>query len=354
MVSSAVCLTAGDDLEWSIVSEFGTHLYPSVIVATATFKPDEDEEPAEDVLGDPMGMLGAAIVAPQDDAKVKVTVESDKLIKPSSITVDLPEEGKEYWVYPVLRYDYDTLLRVRQPFPEVVSIKVSVDGGEPEEKQERMVARSVNDCPFGIMHEDGDYTPLDVMFAAYVNENHPIVDEILSEALNSGEVEAFAGYQGDADAVLKEMEAVWNVLKRRGFSYSSITQPSVYDDSVYAQHVRLIGDSVKTAQANCVDGTVLLASVFMKLGLKPFLVSIPGHMFLGVYLDDEESDFACIETTMLSSSTFEEAVKAGNESFREHEDGLLDEDSENPSYSLVDIAEARQVGVLPLREPGSE
>lgn len=352
MLLSVLPLTAGEDLEWSIVSDFGTHLYPSVIVSTSTFK--TEEEPAEDVFGDPMGMIGAAITAPHDGAKVKVTVESDRLIKPSTLTVRLPDEGTEYWVYPVLRYDYDNLLRVRQPFPEVVTVKVSVDGGEPEEKQERMVARSVNDCPFGIKDEDGEYTALDVLFAAYVNENHPVVDEILSEALNSGDVEAFAGYQGDADAVVAEMEAVWNALKRRGFSYSSITQPSVYDESVYAQHVRLIGDSVKTAQANCVDGSVLMASVFMKLGLKPFLVTIPGHMFLGVYLDEEGSDFACIETTMLSSSSFQEAVEAGNASFREHEDHLLDEETDNPDYALIDISEARELGILPLREPGSE
>jgi len=342
-----------EDVEWGLVSEFGESLYPSIIISTSTFKPD-DEETDETVFGDPMGLIGVSIVAPRDGAKVKVEIESQKLIKASTIEAELAEEGTEYQLFPVLRYEYDALLKVRQPFPEVVTARVSIDGKPVGEKQERFIARSVNDCPFGVSDEEGNYTSLDILFAAYVNENHPVVDEILGEALNSGDTKAFAGYQGDADDVLREMEAVWNVLKRRGFSYSSITRPSIHDETVHTQHVRLIGDSIKTAQANCVDGSVLLASVFLKLGLHPFLVTIPGHMFMGVYLDEEGNDFACIETTMLSSSSFEEAVQAGNEQFQEHEEKLTSEDNDDPDYAVIDMTEARAAGILPLREPQAE
>ncbi len=345
-------LSHAEDVDWSVLSEFGDDLFPSLIIATSTFKPEEDDN--EQVFGDPMGMLGVSIVAPSDHARVRVEVESQKLIQTSAIEVSLPNEGEEYHIFPVLKYDYDSLLKVRQPFPEVVTVRVKVAGKDAGEQQERMVARSINDCPFGIVDEDGEYTSLDIMFAAYVNENHPVVDSILAEALNSGDTKGFAGYQGDRDDVLREIEAVWNALKRRGFAYSSITRPSVQDASVYAQHVRLIGDSVKTAQANCVDGSVLLASIFLKLGLDPFLVSIPGHMLLGVYLDSDHSEFACIETTMLSNSSLSEAIETGNTTFKEHEDELTDEHSQNPEYAIVDVSEARDSGILPLREPGAD
>lgn len=341
-----------EEVDWSIVSDFGDDIFPSLIIATSTMKSDAEED--ETVLGDPMGMLGVGITAPWDDAVVRVEVESQKLIRPSAIEVTLPKGGEDYFIYPLLKYDYDSLLKVRQPFPEIVSVSVTVDGEDAGTQEERMIARSINDCPFGVQHEDGDFTALDVMFAAYVNENHPVVDEILSDALNSGDTKSFAGYQGNSDEVLREMEAVWNALKKRGFSYSSITRPSVQDEAVYAQHVRLVGDSVKTAQANCVDGSVLLASIFLKLGLRPFLVSIPGHMFMGVYLDRDQKEFACIETTMLSSSSFEEAVKAGNESFREHEEQLTAEEQDNPEFALIDLVEARELGILPLREPSAD
>lgn len=352
LAASLPATASAGESEWEIASEFDEDIFPSLIIATSTFKPDEEDD--DSTFGDRMGMLGITITAPDDDTKVRVEVESAKLIRPSSIEVTLPEGGKEYAIYPVLKYDYDAMLRVRQPFPEVVSVTVTVDGEPAGEQQKRMIAHSINDCPFGVADEDGDYTPLDVMFAAYVNENHPVVDQILSEALNSGDTRSFAGYQGNADDVLTEMRAVWNALKRRGFSYSSITRPSVANQKVYAQHVRLVGDSVKTAQANCVDGSVLLASIFLKLGLKPFLVSIPGHMFMGVYLDENEEQFACLETTMMSSSSFEEAVEEGNSTFNKHKKKLTDSDNQDPEFALVDITQAREVGILPLREPRAE
>ncbi len=35
------------------------------------------------------------------------------------------------------------------------------------------------------------------------------------------------------------------------------------------------------------DGTVLLAAILRKIGLRPCLVHVPGHMFLAVDIDDE-------------------------------------------------------------------
>ncbi len=346
-------LSSGLAEDWHIVTGFGDDLFPSVIVSTATLKEDEsDKDPL--VLGDTFGLLGVALEAPEKGAKVRVEIRSRRLIEPSVFEGTLARKGKVYEIYPVLRYDYDSLLRVRQPFPEIVTVSVSLNGQSLGTKDKRMLVRSVNDCPFGMSDEDGNYTPLDILFAAYVNENHPEVDRILSEALDSGDTRSFAGYQGSADDVLHEMQAVYNALKRRGFSYSSITRPSVESDEVAAQHVRLIGDSVKTSQANCVDGSVLFASIFRKMGLDPFLVSIPGHMFVGVYLDPKGEEFACIETTMLGSNSFEEAVEAGNEQFAEHEKRLTAEDGSNPEHAIVDISAAREEGVLPLREPSAD
>lgn len=338
---------------WDTVSSFGDSLFPAVIVSTATMKPSEEEKDPT-VLGDWMGQIGVVIESPQDGAKVKVEIKGQKLFEPSTFTGRLSEEGQIYEIYPYLRYDYDSLLKIRQPMPEVVSVSVEVDGEDWGTRELRFLVRSVNDCPFGVVDEDGNFTPLDMLFAAYVNENHPVVDEILGEALDSGDVKAFAGYQGDAEAVLAELEAIWNALKERGFLYSSITQSSFHDETVATQHVRLIGDSVKTSQANCVDGSVLFASIARKLGLSPFLVTIPGHMFLGVWLDEQQNEFACIETTMIGNADFAEAVEAGNAQFAEHESKILAEDADAMGYSLVDIAEARQIGILPLREPRAE
>jgi hypothetical protein len=45
-----------------------------------------------------------------------------------------------------------------------------------------------------------------------------------------------------------------------------------------------------------VDGTVLLAAILRKIGLRPCLVHVPGHMFLAVDIDDETT--IGLETTL--------------------------------------------------------
>jgi hypothetical protein len=121
------------------------------------------------------------------------------------------------------------------------------------------------------------------MFAAYVNENHPWVDAVRLEALQTGLVRNFTDYQaGDPKEVIRQVFAIWNVLQRRGICYSSATTPSAYSGIVYCQNVRLFDESITYKQANCVDGSVLMAAILAKIGLLSYLVVVPGHMFVGI------------------------------------------------------------------------
>jgi hypothetical protein len=46
--------------------------------------------------------------------------------------------------------------------------------------------------------------------------------------------------------------------------------------------------------------------------LDPYLVTVPGHMIMGVYLNEEHREQLEIETTMAGASPFEDAVKVGS------------------------------------------
>ena len=338
--------------EWTLDAGIHGKLYPSMIVASSTLLVDPEDRSPND-LGDHMGFVGVTICAPEDNARVVVAVESGKLIKESRFEGRLPRKGEIYNVYPILKYDYDKMLSVRQPHPEVVTARVSFDGGKTfSEKSQRVVVCSINDCVFGFLDDDGDVVNTSFLFAAYVNENHPVIDQLLREALDTQGVDSFAGYQKDHAGVAAEIEAIWNVLKKRGFRYSNVTRASMESALFGAQHVRLLGDAIKSSQANCVEGSVLFASILRKLEMKPFLVSVPGHMFVGVHLDEEGDDFLFIETTMLATSSFEEATAAGLEQFKRHSDCFEDED--DMSCLIIDIADARAMGIMPLREPSAE
>ena len=144
---------------------------------------------------------------------------------------------------------------------------------------------------------NGEYTDMGWMFAAYVNENSPTVERILKEALATKIVDSFAGYQKSPDEVVKELFAIWTALQNRGIKYSNITTTAGDSPSVYSQHVRFVDESVANEQANCVDGSVLFASILRKLGLRSFLVMVPGHMFMGVYLTAKGDARVALETT---------------------------------------------------------
>ena len=68
---------------------------------------------------------------------------------------------------------------------------------------------------------------------------------------------------------------------------------------VFAQRVRTFDDALKSAQINCVDGSVMFASLLRAINIDPVLVKTPTHMFVGYYLDRQHTDTAFVETSMI-------------------------------------------------------
>ena len=58
-------------------------------------------------------------------------------------------------------------------------------------------------------------------------------------------------------------------------------------------------DALASSQINCVDGSVLFASLLRAINIDPILVRIPGHMYVGYYTDRNHSQANFLETTMI-------------------------------------------------------
>lgn len=372
---SLLACTAPASAEFQTKAGWNDQLFPSFLIATATVKlpPEAIEEYADQqVLGDPQGLLGVTLEAPEDDTVVTVTISCDAIMQPSVCTVTLPTAGETYTVLPKIKYDYQALARHHQPAPIAVSFEVQVNDEAAEEKTETMTLRSVNDCPFAIA-EGEDVTDVSFVFAAYVNEQHPFVDKVLREALDDGVVDSFTGYQSkDPVEVYRQAYALWNALSKRDVRYSSITTSAADNDAVASQHVRLIDESIGNAQANCVDGSVLMASLLRKVGIEPVLVMVPGHCYLAFYLDADRTQLAGLETTLLGSKiddeateveglsealeedfgeenswkTFAAAIAIGTKDLVENSEKFAAED--DADYQLINIAAARKLGILPI------
>jgi hypothetical protein len=375
----------------------GTDIYPSAIIATATVdwhadaeaeEEDADAEPDPDeaiVLGDPNGWVGARIFDVPEGAKIKVEVSGDGWLKPSRTEVTVEEESDEVIVMPKGIFDFAELGKIRQQRPATLTIKVSVNGKKLPDQSENVVLRSINECPFFVNFEDSPPDDLSWMFAAYVNENHPWIDSILKEALEAGLVDSFDGYQsGNPEKVAQQVFAIWHVLQRKGMRYSDITA-TPKSKFANAQIVRFLDDSVKSSQANCVDGSVIFASILTKLSIKCGLVLVPGHCFVAFDLDPEgtldPTTETCIglETTLLgadklkpmaelaklpddvklktaaaetdaSGKTFLNAIATAGAVFQKHGEAFLDDEG-GLDYQIIPIDDAREFGIMPLAAP---
>ena len=287
--------------DFEINDELGGNIFPSLILSVATtdtliVRPS-DGNPA---LGNPKSHIYISIAAPHPNARLQIEVAETPFFKRSVSEFVLPEEGQTYTVYPDILWNYDALRNNLQPEPTIVSVEARFNEAKPVRHVRTFSVRSINECLIGYNDKHNRFHNTGVLFAAYVNEDSPLIDEILREALNTRIVNRFQGYQSrHKDYVDKQVYALWNVLQRRKFRYSSISYSSLSSNVVYAQRVRTLEDALKSSQINCVDGSVLFASLLRAVNIDPILVRIPGHMYVGYYTDREHKRAEFLETTMI-------------------------------------------------------
>ena len=362
--------------QWEPYNELGD-LYPSYAIAVANLTPDANDPKDETTLGDPNGIMGISFTPNRANTRVKLDIRCDnslKLFEPAVIEVIAPKAGEEYLIRPLVPFNNAKLTSLSQPSTTYVTYTLTINGQKQPPRTERLRVRSINDCPYAFVDEDATETSIDFMFAAYVNEDHPWIQAILQEALRKNYVSAFTGYQGGKTAVYKQVMAIWRVLQERGIRYSSITPVASSSQGVASQHVRLLDESVRYTQANCVDGSVLLASILRKIAINPILVVLPEHMFIGFDLDATGERQAYLETTLigtdaheidivnnqllktllggasdlktqLAAKSFVAALEEGNSIFAESRVKIL---REKAGYAIVDISSAREAGVAPI------
>jgi len=373
-VSLALAATVRAEIDWDPEIYPDSQIFPSLVIGTAAVKPDNEIFAVWEGnhLGDKQGIVGASADGISAGSKVVLEVRENDIMRASRVEGTAESDGT-LTIHPKISWKYDKLSNIRQVVPLDVTMELKIDGESRGEKTVTATLRTVNDCLFGVTEPDDEETYSDYswLFAAYVNENHPWVDQTLKEALDTDLVSSFDGYQSeDPEAVLLQVFSIWNVMQRKGLRYSSVTATAAETESVNSQHVRLFDESVKAAQANCVDGSVLLAAVLRKIGLDPHLVTVPGHMFLAFSLDDETmvglettrmgaADLDAVDEKRLRSflkfdpeekrneeswATFEAALDTGTQALLEASEKF----DEDPDYMLIDVAAARNLGILPI------
>ena len=145
-------------------------------------------------------------------------------------------------------------------------------------------------------------------FGAFVTPNAPAVMGLLRDAAARHPDGQLVGYQGD---VPSQVEAVFETLKADvKLTYVDSVLTSSPDEGFPDQRVRLPRESVETKVANCLDGTVLYASLLEAASLSAAIVVVPGHAFLGWETGEDSGEWRYLETTLTNTVPFQQACDA--------------------------------------------
>ena len=348
-----------------IVSPYG-QLFPALVLATSAAEAPlpaargagSGEAPA---LGDRDGLVGARLVARADGEPVTLRIRIPELDANGELSTTLARAGTRYDLFPRMRWNAARLAAAGAGATATLELGIARAGSPEQVFRSTLGVHALGEAPYYLA--DGPRSAdLGWIFAAFVDERDPIVAPLLDEARTlSGEV--FPGYAGgDADEAERQVFALWYALERRGLRYSPLTDRRSVGGHVYVQRVRSLAQSLEDRAANCVDGSVLMASLLGAVELDAALVRVPGHMFLQVALDRAGTRHAYLETTLLNDPRVATDSRAGaaperDASWRRFQAALASgerqyqrarrelERGRSPEYRVIEIAEARRLGV---------
>ncbi len=304
------------------------------------------------LLGDADGAIAVEVVPPEDDLECEIVLEPSALSDRSVWSGTLGRRGRIHAIRPRIAWRGDALRGWRRP--DVVEFVGTVRVGDRTVPLRRAVrVRSIAEASL-----------LDPRtFAALINEDHAWIDPILREGIDHGVVDRYElmddqGFEGTVANVF----SVWTAMRRRGIVYGNV---AVTSDST-TQRVRTLDEVIRNRQANCVDGSVAVASI------PAALVVRPDHMLLA-FRPCRECRWVGLETTMISQDGSVElrhpemgslrarygGPRSGHaEDWSSFETALVSGDLELPenpdeSESMLRIDELRDSGMIPVPSSGA-
>lgn len=358
--------------DFEIVDDLGGNIFPSAILSVATTDAQVVVPSDTTCLGNPKSCIAIRLKSKAAYSRVRIEVAETPFFFRSVSEFVLNKPRTEYTIYPDIIWNYEALKDNVQAEPVSVVVTVEMNGKDMGQRVRTFSVRSINECLLGYVACGTQFHDTSIFFAAYVNEENPMIDRLLREALNTRIVNRFLGYQSKAKgAVDKQVYALWNVLQKRKFRYSSVSNTSLSSNVVFSQRVRTFDDALESSQINCVDGSVLFASLLRAINIDPILVRIPGHMFVGYYIDNSHTGKNFLETTMIgdvdlddffpdeqldstmvgksqnemSLLTFEKSKQYANQKYEAHKEGIH---SGKLNYMFLEISKEVRRKIQPI------
>jgi hypothetical protein len=150
-------------------------------------------------------------------------------------------------------------------------------------------------------------------YGAWVTPHIEPIQALLRRAAELTPEQQIWGYQGDPDVVPRQVEALYNALKVVGITYVNSVIDFGAGPGLLTQRTRLPRESLKHRVANCIDGTVLFASLLESASLHAGIVLVPGHAFVSWEKWPGTDQWDYLETTMIATHDFAAANAYGRD-----------------------------------------
>ena len=233
--------------------------------------------------------------------------------------------------------------------------KVALADGTRIDEQTKPIKIYAKDTMVWSVFDGDEWNDMTPYIAAWVTPHAAEIDPLVRKAAEYNPAKSMNGYQcGDSctdkeweDDTNAQVKAIFTALKN-DYQITYINSPIAYGrQSDNNQRVRLPKDSLSSKSANCIDGTVLYASALESIGMNPHVIILPTHAFVCYETKPDSPDhLSCLETTMTSWSTFEEAVEAGNQKFQEE---ITNGNFKADKSQDISISNLRTIGILPMQ-----
>lgn len=170
---------------FEITDQLGGNIFPATILSTATTDANLIVPADSDYIGNPKSCIAIRLKNSYANSKLRIEVAETPFFSQSVSEFILPKAGKEYLVFPDIIWNYQALRDNNQAVPVSISVKAELNKKELPQRLKTISMRSINECPLGYVDDKMKFHDTGEFFAAYVNEEHPQIDKLLREALDT-------------------------------------------------------------------------------------------------------------------------------------------------------------------------
>ena len=181
---------------------------------------------------------------------------------------------------------------LRERVQSTVYVKVTCCGRTAWEETRRVTLIPVDEWV-----DDTNNNP---WLPSFVLPRDPAILEIINASrryligITDDPAAGFDGYQSEANAVDKQVQAIWTALVNE-YRLQYINPPPAY--SQQSQRLRTPSEILASKSGTCIDLALLIASCLEYIGVYPVLVLLTGHAFVGYWRSEEAHDsLVSIET----------------------------------------------------------